>query len=297
MVQSFATLFPAARHFAYGCMSGRPLATLRENRARRWCVFTSAGDHNNVLSWLAGLDGREWDLVVAFYGDDDAAFERLRPACRAAFRSKGSKFQNLKKLFSSEPQLFEQYDFIWVADDDLTIRPEDVAQLFRYAAEYGFWISQPAFSSEGQISHKITERVGPDSFIRIVNFVELTCPLFRTDKLKEFLSIYDGELVGWGIDWWYCHLFQADHTMKLAIVDDIVALNPRAHQRDGGNREITKLQPNELREAHWQEISRKLDLPEYDMRTLAEIKRPRPADASKWRKLRTAFSASLPRRN
>jgi hypothetical protein len=149
MVQSFATLFPAARHFAYGCMSGRPLATLRENRARRWCVFTSAGDHNNVLSWLAGLDGREWDLVVAFYGDDDAAFERLRPACRAAFRSKGSKFQNLKKLFNSEPQLFEQYDFIWIADDDLTIRPEDVAQLFRYAAEYGFWISQPAFSSEG----------------------------------------------------------------------------------------------------------------------------------------------------
>jgi hypothetical protein len=121
--------------------------------------------------------------------------------------------------------------------------------------------------------------------------VELTCPLFRTDKLKEFLSIYDGELVGWGIDWWYCHLFQADHTMKLAIVDDIVALNPRAHQRGGGNREITKLQPNELREAHWQEISKKLDLPEYDMRTLAEIKRPRPADASRWRKLRTASSA------
>ena len=50
---------------------------------------------------------------------------------------------------------------------------------------------------------------------RFVNFVEVTTPLFRTDKLLDFLREYvprrhePSPLVGFGIDIWFCqHLLQ-----------------------------------------------------------------------------------------
>jgi hypothetical protein len=69
----------------------------------RWCIFTSAGDYSNVFSWVAGLEDREWDLIVAFYGTDEAMFDRFRHISRAAFRMQGSKFQNLKRIFARQP--------------------------------------------------------------------------------------------------------------------------------------------------------------------------------------------------
>jgi FkbM family methyltransferase len=166
-----------------------------------------------------------------------------------------------------------QYDFIWVADDDLIVAPVDIGRLFEISSEYDFWISQPAFSSRGRVSHPITGWGGIDSSIRIVNFVEITCPLFRKDKLDEFLGVYDGELVGWGIDWWYCNHFEANRNRKLAVIDEVVVTNPHEHQRAGGGREIVKLQSDEFRYARWLETAQNLHLAEYETRTLAQIRK------------------------
>jgi len=38
---------------------------------RRWCLFTSADDKNAIRLWLAGDTPRRWDLVAAYYGDDN----------------------------------------------------------------------------------------------------------------------------------------------------------------------------------------------------------------------------------
>jgi FkbM family methyltransferase len=245
----------------------------RAVRRNRWCVFTSAGDHNNVFSWVADSEEREWDLIVAFYGSNEGTFDRLRHISRAVFRLAGSKLQNLKKLFDRQPGIFAQYDFIWVADDDLMVAPADIGRLFDIASQYDFWICQPAFSSRGRISHPITRWGGSDSSIRLVNFVEITCPLFRKDRLEEFLGIYDGELVGWGIDWWYCNHFQAERYRKLAIIDEVTVTNPHDHQRAGGEREIVKLQSDEMRYERWLETAQNLHLLEYEPRTLAQIRK------------------------
>ena len=242
-------------------------------RGRRWCIFTSAGDYNNVLSWVAGLEDREWDLIVAFYGKDETAIHRLRPVCRALFRMQGSKFQNLKKLVNRQPGIFAQYEFIWVADDDLIVTPADVARLFQCASDYDFWISQPAFSGQGRISHPVTAWGGIDSSVRIVNFIEVTCPLFRKDKLDEFLTVYDGELVGWGIDWWFCNHFEANRKRKLAVIDEVVVINPHDYQRRGRSREIGKLEADEIRYGRWVDVCRNLHLAEYEPRTIVKIQR------------------------
>ena len=65
---------------------------------QRWCLFTSAGDKNVIRLWLRGDTSRPWDLVVAYYGDNDHEFSELSKVSSYAFRTKGGKFQNLKKL-------------------------------------------------------------------------------------------------------------------------------------------------------------------------------------------------------
>jgi hypothetical protein len=62
---------------------------------RRWCVFTSAGDKNVVRRWLESDAPQRWDLVVAYYGDNEHGFAEIRNLSSYSFRSKGSKFQKI----------------------------------------------------------------------------------------------------------------------------------------------------------------------------------------------------------
>ena len=136
----------------------------------------------------------------------------------------------------------------------------------------------------------MTAWAGQDRGIRLVNFVEMTCPVFRLDKLKAFLDCYDGGLVGWGIDWWYCNVLGADFYRKFAIIDGITVTNPHDYQRRGGTREISKLQSNDERLAHWQRVMTQHNLKEYKSETVgyvsteysgqSEAKAPENAQAS-----------------
>jgi hypothetical protein len=240
------------------------------------CVFTSAGDNHNVHSWVSGLKNPKWDLVTAFYGDSDEKYDEIRKISKMSFRVKGSKFQNLKKIYDRQPALLQQYSFIWISDDDLILDPADIDRLFSYAENYDFWICQPAFSGKGRISHPVTAWAGEQSSVRIVNFVEVTCPLFRKDKLDEFMRVYDGDLIGWGIDWWFCNYFDANRMRKHAVIDEVVVLNPHEFQRNSGEREILKLQSDAMREARWMDLANNLGLSQYHPTTLAWISEEQP---------------------
>lgn len=197
----------------------------------RWGVFVSAGDFSNVLSWIPPGDHKAWHLVTAFYGDSDDAFETLAQVSDVIVPAKGSKFQNLKRLFQSQPGLFDCYDFIWVADDDLTFNRGSVERLFELAERFDFWVCQPAFNAEGRISHPVTQWASDGTIARIVNFVEMTCPVFRSDCLRKFLAVYDGSLTGWGIDWWFCHVLGSNSSYKFAVLDEVIVTNPRGSAR------------------------------------------------------------------
>jgi hypothetical protein len=64
------------------------------NAARRWCLFTSAGDRNAIRRWLGGGAPRRWDLVVAYYGDSENEYAEISRPASYAFRQKGRRCQN-----------------------------------------------------------------------------------------------------------------------------------------------------------------------------------------------------------
>jgi hypothetical protein len=237
------------------------------DKQRRWCVFTSAGDNSAIRLWLAGDAPRRWDLVAAYYGDDDDEYAAISKLCSYAFRSKGGKFQNLKKLVKEHPAFFDRYSHVWVCDNDILMSRSQINEAFEITEMLGFWVAQPADLPEGRNAHWITCFAGPSWDYRIVNFVEVRMPIFRRDKLADFLAVYDGSLVGYGICYWYGNFFEAHKFTRFAIIDKVQVINPRNQVK--GESEIDQLQSEYLRAAAWENIRKKYGLIEYPVQVFA----------------------------
>ena len=248
------------------------------DQQRTWCLFTSAGDKNSIRLWLQGDSPRRWDLVVAYYGDDEDEFSEISAVAVYAFRTKGAKFQNIKKLVERNPRFFDHYSYVWVCDDDIRMSAAQIDEAFTLSQFFEFWVAQPAFLAAGKISHRVTRFSGPQCSWRLVNFVEVNTPIFRRDKLLEFLAVFDGSLTGWGIDYWYMNLFNAQEFARCAVIDQVAVINPHDSERGGG--ESTRLEPTRVKRAKWNEAKARYGLGEFPHKVFAYFFSRRRGDAS-----------------
>jgi hypothetical protein len=237
---------------------------------RRWCLFTSAGDKNAIRLWLECDKPRRWDLVVAYYGDSNHEFSEISKLSSHAYRTKGGKFQNLKKLVEQKPHFFDEYSYVWVCDDDIRMSAAQIDEAFAISEFFEFWVAQPALLPDGKIAHPIVRFAGPQWDYRLVNFIEVGVAIFRRDKLVQFLAIFDGSLTGTGIDYWYMNFFNANEFSRFAIIDKVAVINP--HDEEKGGREINRLEATELRWAAWREVKARYGLVEFPERVFAYCK-------------------------
>lgn len=249
-------------------MPTRPdIAATALGSARRWCIFTSAGDRNCVRMWLGPGPERRWDLAIAYYGDNQHELAALAKEARCAIAGTGGKFQNLKMFIAANPGFFDTYSRVWVCDDDIRLTPAQIDELFVISERFDFWVAQPAFSSRGKTSHEITVTMRPLWDFRIVNFIEVGVPLFRRDKLMEFMEVFDGSLTGWGIDFWYMNVFKARERGRFAVIDRIAVINPPDDEK--GGREIDRLRSQDDRIRDWHAAMAKHGLTEFSLQVFA----------------------------
>jgi hypothetical protein len=244
-----------------------PLTKNFDGYISRYLVFTSAGDNANLHCWLKGY--RNFDLWVSYYGDVE---DRYKDHSDFYIAKKGGKFPSFHYVYQHWEHILNHYQAILVMDDDIIINGSAISRLFEIREQYDLWLLQPAFDPRGKISHLIT-RVKPFIFLRYTNFVEVTCPLFRTDKLHDFLKVYDPLLVGWGIDWWYSSLLPRDIKGKVAIIDRISCINPRDKIK-GNQREIDLLQDKPTRIKIWERIKEQHNIEVPEIIEFGSIKSP-----------------------
>lgn len=218
-------------------------------------VFTSAGERSNLGAWLKGQ--RDFDLWVAYYGDRPGAYQ---DQANFRFRRKGSKFQNLHYCYSRWRERLARYDAIMVMDDDILIDATGLSRLFAIRRQFDLWALQPAFRQLGKISWDIT-RVRPTAKLRYTNFIEMTCPLFRRDKLDAFMKVYDPEIAGYGEDWWFLRSMGRDLANHVAVVDELTCINPYDRTK-GGRREIDRLRSEAERKEVWERMKVRYGLDE-----------------------------------
>jgi hypothetical protein len=153
-----------------------------------------------------------------------------------------------------------RYDAIMVMDDDIVIDATGITRLFEIRRELDLWALQPAFRLAGKVSWDITA-VHATAKLRYTNFIENACPLFRRDKLEAFMAVYDPELVGYGVDWWFLHTLGTELDNRVAVVDEVTCINPYDRSK-GGVREIDTLQSHEKRKEAWERMKARYGLHE-----------------------------------
>ncbi|MQY19541.1 hypothetical protein NRB20_26310 [Nocardia sp. RB20] len=174
--------------------------------------------------WLAGPVDRNWDLIVSYFGDDP---DRYRVPDVVRIDAKGPKWPPLGRLIASLATLIDQYDYIWLPDDDIDADTAAVNLMFDYCAEYQLSLAQPALTPDSSIVHPIT-RLDARYTLRFTNFAEVMAPCLSREFLRRTLGEFTETQSGWGMDYvWTSMLGEGD----TAILDAV----PMRHSRAQGS--------------------------------------------------------------
>ncbi|EGB12095.1 hypothetical protein AURANDRAFT_61423 [Aureococcus anophagefferens] len=217
---------------------------------RNWLVYSSAGDGAAVPLWLAN-GPRRFDVAVTYHGRRRGD-PPWRPRVDAFHRRRGGKFENLKACGAHRG-----YDAVLVLDDDVVVDAPRINELFAIREAFELAVVQPAFEPSGKVT--AAQR---GSFLRLTNFVEMTCPLFAGGALDAFLSRFDPQLKGYGADWWFLAVVgggRAPRRGRCAVVDAVTCANPPRTDRRG----IDGLQGKEVRREVWAQIRRREGLAQW----------------------------------
>lgn len=236
---------------------------------RKFLIFTSAGDHNNVRRWLSSTD-RSYDVWVTNYSDTQ---DQLKDVADYYNQRKGAKFPNFKYLVENHREQLEKYDAIMVADDDIIISPKKLNRLFAQLVSQDLWVITPAYSRFGKITHDTTERKLTTRY-RYTNFAEVTCPIFKTEKLFEFMDVYNGDLPCYGVDWWYLNVFDDQSENKIVISDENWCINPRDLHKSTEVREIDKFMKKDERQKKWEDLKNTLEISSFEKKIFEKKNAP-----------------------
>ncbi len=185
-------------------------------------VIVRAGDKSLHPNWLDGSAPRNWDLVVSYFGDDPDMY-RVEDIVR--IDGKGPKWPPLQKLLMENPRFIDDYDYIWLPDDDLEMTKSEMNCFFDICQQHQLELAQPSLTVDSPVTHPLLLN-NRWSRIRFTNFVEVMAPCFSADCLRRVLPTFNGTMSGWGIDWLWPRLVRNPKS-SIAIVDDVVVRHTR----------------------------------------------------------------------
>lgn len=183
-------------------------------------ILAAVGDCSCHKEWIRGAP--RFDLILIYFGNNDAIFSDYTKDALMCIRQKGQKFSLIKSFIRHQYALLSRYDYVWLPDDDISLSTDDINSLFAVAKDHHLLICQPAVAaSDGVVSHEIT-RPRKGLKLRFTNFVEVMMPLFEVKSLLRLCDDFDLSQSAWGLDVSWSHRLN-DPQDKLAVIDSIIA--------------------------------------------------------------------------
>jgi len=130
----------------------------------------------------------------------------------------GFKHHIYKRLIEARG-LLDKYEWIWMPDYDVHLEQEEIERMFKIAQDYNLNICQPSLTHDSYHSFPLVLN-DPKKFMRYTNYVEVMCPLFKTEALKKVLWTFTLTYSGWAQDLIWARDLNYE---RLAIIDDIQA--------------------------------------------------------------------------
>ena len=189
---------------------------LMQKSPERNIIISPVGDTSCHKTWIKGKN-RKFDLMLIYHGTEDNKYRE-----DADYYLQMTDKYKLGKISEAINKLYDvvkQYDAIWLPDDDITTDTRNINRLFKLFHKYDLDLAQP--SVLGQVNHGIT-RPNWRCKLRYVNFVEMMCPLFKTDALLKILDTFKLNSSGWGIDFLWGEILENN---ELAIIDSVIVIH------------------------------------------------------------------------
>ena len=171
-----------------------------------------AGPNSIHRAWAADVS-QHVDLAVSSFGGSE--FERSCFKHVHAFD--GSKMHGIKRFFDENPRLLDEYDHVWLIEDDLFIPPNSAKLVVQVARTDTFALFQPALSLDSHTSFGLLVQ-NPGFLLRVVDFVEQMAPVFRSDLLRRSLPHFDDNYSGFGYEWLWQRYVEEDGGFS-AVID------------------------------------------------------------------------------
>jgi hypothetical protein len=184
-------------------------------------IIVRAGRKSLHPSWMAGKGRPRFDLLITAYEDGVVALNRPDVAMISVT---GRKIAGFNRIFSDHPQLFNEYDRIALFDDDLETDTAAINQLFDISSEYELRICQPSLTPDSYFSYAVS--LQNTAFkLRYCNFIEMMCPVFNADTLRDIQPLFTLGLEV-GIDLLWCRCFEMPW-FKCAVIDAVAVKHTR----------------------------------------------------------------------
>jgi hypothetical protein len=227
-------------------------------------IFISAGKNEDLATYCLKYHKNNFDIFVNIY-EDFSAKPFIEKNAKKCFYYPTTKFIALSRIYK---EYLSEYNTVSVFDDDGVFMDGSPEDLVKYIYNYNLDIISPAQHPYGKIStyiDRVTRLHDGDHKYRITNFIEMNFPVFKNTALKQYMDIYDGKLCGYGNDWWFLNVLDANNKNNCAITDKVVIFNPRYYQKKYSDKKNKTtdidhfMSPND-RKKQWLETMQKYDL-------------------------------------
>jgi len=199
--------------------------------APRVLVVCAAGPDSLALQLYSPWGEHGVDIALLWYGPAESL--PVLPEARCIIAKRGPKWQLVRTaLNEGVPEWRDEYDYVWIPDDDLKWETGDVVTMVRTARAFDFALSQPSLVDENITSGAYRGVVTrPATQARCLahrtNFVEIMCPLFQVQALARVFADtidHDDVLSGWGLDSVWPGMLRA---RAIGVVDTVRVVHTR----------------------------------------------------------------------
>lgn len=180
----------------------------------RALVIARVGDESLHGTWCAPRSERTFDVALDYYGDDPG---RYADECDFYTHTPGTKFPAVATWIHDHGDVLDNYDFVFLPDDDLACSPGDIERLVRVAAAFDLWLAQPALTAESYHSYPFTVQ-DETALLRFTDFVEIMAPIFSREALRRCAPSFTLTRSGWGLDFLWPFLLGRP-SRSIAVID------------------------------------------------------------------------------
>lgn len=200
-------------------------ASDRTDRPGRFLLVSRVGPRSLHGNWLAAGEDRGFDVFLSAYApsveapDLPGVFFETRP---------GFKIAGYAGFMRDHADLLKTYDYVAFFDEDLDTSAAAIAGMFRLCRARRLKIAQPALTHDSHFTFAGLLQQ-PQFTLRYVNFIEMMCPIFRSDVLLRIRPLFERGYES-GIDLVWCNVVH-EGPRDFAVLDAF----PLRHTRPVGN--------------------------------------------------------------